>query len=345
MKGYFPKLLVLFLMILVAFAMDLWLGSVSIPFEEVVKTLLGSLPDNETWQVILLDFRLPKALTAVLAGAALGISGLQMQTLFRNPVAGPYILGISAGATLGVALMIMAFQNQAFQFFNPQAIFGSWMLIVAAFLGALGVLLLVLLLSQRVGDIMTLLILGLMLGSVTSAFVSILQYFSPPDMVKSFVIWTFGSLGGVSWTQLRVLGVIVGCGMLITTFLVKPLNILLLGENYARSSGLDVFKTRLWIIISTSLLAGGITAFCGPIAFIGLAVPHLCRMAFGTTDHKILVPLVVLMGIFICLVCDIISQIPGSDNQLPINAVTSLMGAPVVIWIVVSQRKQMKGFF
>ncbi|MDX1629105.1 MAG: iron ABC transporter permease [Fulvivirga sp.] len=321
--------------------LDISLGSVYVPFDEVITILCGG-KSKITWTNIILNFRLPRALTASLVGAGLAVSGLQMQTLFRNPLAGPFVLGISSGASLGVALLLLSGSLIGTAFLVTGL--SNWLVVFAASGGSALVLLLVIAVSLRVRDSMTLLIIGLMFGSLTGAIVSILQYFSTGEEIQLYLFWTFGSLGGLNMDELQVLSIITITGLLMNVALIKPLNGLLLSENYALSMGINIKRSRLLIIISTSLLAGGITAFCGPIAFIGLAVPHLTRLLFDTADHKVLLPAVALTGIIIMLGCDIISQLPGSHHILPINAITSLLGAPVVIWIIL-KRRSMKNTF
>ncbi|GAA0891272.1 iron ABC transporter permease [Fulvivirga kasyanovii] len=332
-RSYTIKLaLLLPLTILVLFIVNISLGSVSIPFDEILNVLTGSAASKNSWTNIVLNFRLPKAITAIAVGAALSISGLLMQTLFRNPLAGPFVLGISSGASLGVALLLLA----GISITGSLVASGltSWLVVSAASLGSALVLLLVVVVSLKVRDSMTLLIIGLMFGSLTGAIVSILQFFSSGEEIQVYLFWTFGSLGGLNWDEITVLWLIAGLGIAIAFIMVKPLNALLLSENYARSMGINIKSSRFWIIISTSLLAGSITAFCGPIAFIGIAIPHLTRLLFNTSNHKILIPAVAMSGIIVMLVCDIISQLPGSEHVLPINAITSLLGAPVVIWVI-----------
>jgi iron complex transport system permease protein len=264
------------LLLILFFMADLLLGSVIIPVKQVLLAFIPSSETNETYRTIVLDFRLPKALTAVLTGAALSLSGLQMQTVFRNPLAGPYVLGISAGASLGVALFVLGFSSSlAFGVFSAT---GALSLAVVAWLGSFLVMLLVLYVSARVNDIMTLLILGILFTSAVTAIVSILQYFSSESMLKAFIIWTMGSLGSVTKSQLAVLAPAIGAGVLLAFFKVKDLNAFLLGEDYARSLGVSIKTSRIIIFMSASLLAGTITAFCGPIGFIGIAVPHICRV-------------------------------------------------------------------
>ena len=301
------------------------------------NSLLGNNIDNDAWQHIIQNYRLPKAFTAVLVGSGLGISGLLMQTLFRNPLAGPFVLGITSGASLGVALVIMG--ASIFGGFFATLLLTKWSLVIAASLGSFLVLLTVLIVSTRVRDTMAILIIGLMFGSITAAVVSVLSYFSSAEQLQQYIFWGFGSLGNLSWEEVLVLFILYGIGILISIASIKSLNTLLLGENYAKSLGLNIKKSRLLIIIATSLLAGTITAFAGPIAFIGLAIPHMTRQIFNTSNHKILLPAVFLSGAIVMLICDSIAQLPTIDYTLPINAITSLIGAPVVIWLLVRKRK------
>ena len=335
----------LLLAVLLLFLADLLLGSVSIPAGEVLSVLLGNGSDNGTWENIITKIRLPRALTAVLAGCALSVSGLQMQTLFRNPLAGPSELGITAGASLGVAVILLTSGSVTTVFVIRQLSWmGSWMIILAAVAGSSLVLLLLLAISARIGDNVVLLILGLMIGSVTVAIVSIWQYFSQPEQIQDFLLWTFGSLSGVTQEHLYVLMTVIGLGLVLSFSTSKALNVMLLGANYARSLGLPVRRARLLIIMSTSILAGSITAFCGPIGFIGIAVPHLTRSLLNTADHRWLIPGTCLLGTGLMLVCDILSQVPGSQTQLPVNAVTALIGAPVVMWILIKRRNLQTSF-
>ena len=319
--------------------MNISLGSVSIPLKSIFASLIGGNIDNESWQYIIQDYRLPKAITAIIVGSGLGISGLLMQTLFRNPLAGPFVLGISSGASLGVALVIMG--ASVFGGFISTLMLSQWSLVIAASLGSFLVLLAVVTVSIRVRDTMAILIIGLMFGSITAAIVSVLAYFSSAEQLQQYIFWGFGSLGNLSWKELGVLLIVYLFGIFLSIYSIKQLNTLLLGENYAKSLGINIKKSRLLIIIATSLLAGTITAFVGPIAFIGLAIPHLTRQIFKTSNHKILMPAVFLYGAIVMLICDSIAQLPMSDYTLPINAITSLVGAPVVIWLLIRQRKMM----
>jgi iron complex transport system permease protein len=325
----------LLLMVVIFLILDIFLGSVNIKASEVIKAIFSNTDSN--FETIILKFRLPKAITALTVGVALSLSGLQMQTVFRNPMAGPYVLGISSGASLGVAFVILGFSSNI----TPDSLngLGNWILVAASWVGAGAVMLLIMVISSRVKDIMTILILGIMLSSGISAIVTIMQYFSNETMLKAYVIWTMGSLGNLTASQLHVLLISVSAGVILSLFSSKMLNALLLGENYASSIGLNVRFARTVIFICTSILAGSVTAFCGPIGFIGIAVPHIVRILFKTSDHKVLIPGTILMGGTIMLVSDIISQLPGSESVLPVNAVTSLIGIPVVIWVILRNRK------
>lgn len=323
--------------LLLCLVANIALGSVSIPIDDIISMLFGGEPQKESWQYIIFDYRIPKAVTAILVGSGLGLSGLLMQTLFRNPLAGPYVLGLSSGASLGVAILIMGASLLGGVF--GSVLLANWSLAIAASAGSFLVLLLVISVANKVRDTMAILIIGLMFGSITAAIVSVLAYFSTAQQLQKFLFWSYGSLGNLSWGELLLFSTVFFVGLLLSIFSIKSLNSLLLGENYAKSLGLQIKKSRLIIILATSLLAGSITAFAGPIAFIGLAVPHLTRQIFNTTNHKILVPAVLLYGAILMLICDSIAQLPSSELTLPINAVTSLVGAPVVIWLLVRKRK------
>ena len=325
-------------LLLLCFSVNISLGSVSIPLKSIFGSLFGTI-DNTTWQVIITDFRLPKAITAILVGSGLGISGLLMQTLFRNPLAGPFVLGISSGASLGVALVILG--SSIFGGLFAAALVSKWSVVIAASLGSFLVLLAVLAVSSKVRDTMAILIIGLMFGSITAAVVSVLSYFSSAEQLQQYIFWGFGSLSNLSWNELLIFFGIYAVGITLSIASIKSLNSLLLGDNYAKSLGLNLKQSRLVIILATSLIAGTITAFAGPIAFIGLAIPHLTRQIFKTSNHKVLLPAVFLFGAIVMLICDSIAQVPNSDYTLPINAITALIGAPVVIWLLVRQRKMM----
>ncbi len=313
------------------------LGSVSIAFNTIIDSFFTNSDNLNNHQYIIQNYRLPKAITAVLVGSGLGISGLLMQTLFRNPLAGPFVLGITSGASLGVALVILG--SSIFGGFLATFLLTKWSLVIAASLGSFLVLLLVLIVSSKVRDTMAILIIGLMFGSITAAIVSVLSYFSSAEQLQQYIFWGFGSLGDLDWNEVTIFAIIYGIGILFSILSIKGLNTLLLGENYAKSLGLNIKQSRLLIIIATSLLAGTITAFAGPIAFIGLAIPHVTRQVFNTSNHKILLPAVFLFGAIIMLICDSIAQLPNTDYMLPINAITSLFGAPIVVWLLVRQRK------
>ncbi|MFY0689468.1 MAG: iron ABC transporter permease [Cyclobacteriaceae bacterium] len=317
--------------------LNISLGSVDIPISAIGSYLFKGTTSNGSWDLIIGNFRLPKSITAMLAGAALGISGLQMQTLFKNPLAGPYVLGISSGAGLGAALAIfLGFQFGSFLELTGLA--RGWLMVVSSGLGAFLVLLVVVLSSSRLKDGVTLLIVGLMFGAASGALVSILQFFSQADNIQAYVIWSFGSLGSLSWTELKLFIPIITIGLIMSIFLSKPLNALLLGESYAGSLGLNIKRSRFLIIVNTSLLAGTVTAFCGPIAFIGIALPHVARMLFSTTNHLLLTPLIILLGATAMLLFDLIAQLPGVEATLPINAVTAILGAPFVIYLILRKR-------
>ncbi|WP_421803347.1 FecCD family ABC transporter permease [Flagellimonas sp.] len=314
-------------------------GSVTIPFADMLSTLFGESPKIASWEYIIWDFRVPKAFTSILVGAGLALSGLLMQTLFRNPLAGPFVLGISSGASLGAAILLMG--TSILAGYTSLSFLGDITLSIAASIGSFLVLLTVMIVAQRVKDTMALLIIGLMFGSITSAIVSVLAYFSSAEDLQRFNFWSFGSVGNLSINQLLLLGSIVTIGVILSIASIKSLNAFLLGENYAQSLGVSLKKSRFTIIIATGLLAGGITAFAGPIAFVGLAVPHLTRQIFDTMEHKVLIPAVMLYGAILMLLCDTLAQLPNSASVLPINAITSLVGAPVVIWLLVRKRKMM----
>ena len=314
------------LLIVVLFALDLAVGSVSIPLREVWASLTGGEVAASTAKIVR-SIRLVKAVVALLAGAALAVSGLQMQTLFRNPLAGPYVLGISSGASFGVALLLLGAPLLGL---GGSSLIASFGMAGAAWVGAAVILTMVAVLSRRIKDIMVILILGMMCSSGIDAVVQILQYLSSEGALKSFVIWTMGSLGDVTTPQLALLAVAVVIGLVLAVAVIKPLNLLLLGEQYARTMGLNIRHTRRMVFLSTTLLAGTVTAFCGPVGFIGLAVPHLARMLFREADHRILIPASALTGSAVLLVCDLISKL----FTLPINTVTALMGIPIVVWVV-----------
>ncbi len=331
--------LLLCMAVLAAFLLNISFGSVAIPVKEVFKSLMGEESSKETWHYIVLNYRLPKAITAVLVGMGLSTSGLLMQTLFRNPLAGPYVLGLSSGSSLGVAFLILG--AGFIPGFLGEFLLSSYGIILASCLGSFLVLMSVLFVSQKLRDTTAILIVGLMFGSFASAFVGVLTYFSTAEQLQKFTFWSLGNLGNLSWLSIVILATSVFTGLVLSIFSIKSLNTLLLGENYARSLGLNFRKMRLIIIFATSILAGSITAFAGPIAFVGLAVPHIAKLVFQTSNHSTLFWATLLFGAFIMLICDTICQLPGTDLTLPINAITSIIGAPVVIWLLVRKRKML----
>lgn len=314
----------------VLFVVDLSVGAVPIPIREVLAALTGSGNDPVTTKIIL-NIRLLKAVVALLAGAALAVSGLQMQTLFRNPLAGPYVLGISSGASLGVAIFLLGAPLLGL---TGHPLISTLGIAGAAWIGSALILMLIAAVSRRIKDIMVILILGMMFSSGVGAVVQILQYLSNEAALKSFVVWTMGSLGDVTIPQLTLLVPAVAVGTGLTFAVLKPLNLLLLGERYARTMGLNVGRTRTLIFLATTLLSGTVTAFCGPIGFVGLAVPHLARMLFASADHRVLMPASMLLGAAMLLVCDLCSK----QLALPVNTLTALMGIPIVVWVVVRNK-------
>ncbi len=330
-------IILLAVIMIILFTVDLVTGPVKIPLKQVFVTLFHLRSVDPVWESVLFDFRVPKAITAVIAGSALAVSGLQMQTIFRNPLAGPDVLGISSGAGLGVALVILGFGR----FFtgSDMLYISGWIQIIAAWIGSAFVLFLVMAVSLRVRDVMTILILGILFGSAVSAFVSILQYFSDQAMLKTYVIWTMGSLGNLTGKQLNILLISISAGFLVTVASIKKMNVLLIGETYAQSMGMNLKLSRIVVFLSTSILTGSITAFCGPIGFVGIAIPHLTRLIFRSTDHKVLVPGCLFLGAIMLLISDLVSQMPPHDTNLPVNAVTSLLGIPIVIWIIIKNQK------
>ena len=315
----------------VLFLLNISLGSVKIPLHQILESLSGQSEQN-IWNDIIWQFRFPKAITCVVAGASLATGGLLMQTLFRNPLAGPDVLGLSAGSSLLVSLMILS--GNAVTLFS-----GPWAISIAASVGSAAVFLLVISISQRLRDNVSLLIIGLMIAAVTQSIVSVLQFVSKAEDLQTFMIWTLGSVGGTSWKEINVMLVIFLVGGLISFASIKSLNALLLGDNYAQSVDINLKRSRFLIVLATSLMTGVVTAFCGPIAFVGLAVPHMIRLIIKTSNHKILIPAVMIGGAILLLLCDMLAQLPGSTQILPLNAVTSVIGAPVVIWMILHSKK------
>ena len=336
-KTYRLSFALLVLLLVIVFFFNLSLGSVDIPVKAVFGSLLRDGSVEESWAYIIYNYRLPKAITALMVGSGLAIGGLLMQTLFRNPLAGPYVLGISSGATLGVAILVLgsSILGGSFLIFAQSNI----LLTISASLGAFLVLFAVMIVSRKVKNTMSILIIGLMFGSITSAVISVLAYFSSAENLQQYLFWSFGSLGNLSWNEIGIFTVVYLIGMLLVIPTIKPLNSLLLGENYAKSLGINFSRTKNLILIATSLLTGVITAFSGPIAFVGLATPHITKLVFKTSNHRILLPAVGLSGAIVMLISDTIAQVPNSEYTLPINAITSLFGAPVVIWLLLRKRK------
>ena len=331
-------LAVLFLL----FVLNISYGAVNIPFFEVLKSLIGHEASKETWQYIVLDYRLPKALTAVLTGVGLSVTGLLMQTFFRNPLAGPYVLGLSSGSSLGVALVILG--SSVLPSFVSSSMLSVYGIVLASCIGSLLVLLLVLVVSQKLRDTNSVLIVGLMFSSFASAIVGVLTYFSTADQLQKFTFWSMGNLGSLDWSSVLILFIAVFIGLVLSFLTLKSLDAMLLGERYAISLGLNFKKFRVLILISTSILAGSITAFVGPIAFVGLAVPHLAKMFCKSSNHHYLFWATIIIGASTMLVCDVLSHVPGTEIILPINAVTSIVGAPIVIWLIINPRKQKSNF-
>jgi len=318
------NMILLVVLTAVLFVIDIVTGSVDIPLSDI---------NDPIYSNIIYNFRLPKALTAILTGAAISVAGLVMQTHFQNPLAGPYVLGVSSGASLGVAIFMLAAP------LLPVVVIQSgWGIVISAILGALMILAIVLFVSYRTTRPTTLLLVGIMFGQIAGSIVTILQNAADPDSLKLFIVWTFGSLSAVTWTFMRAMLPIVVIGLVMVCLMQKQLNALLLGENYARSLGVNIKMVRILIIVAIALLAGATTAFTGPIAFIGIAVPHLVRMAFRTNNHAVTIPGSMLVGASILLVCDICSQLPANGSILPINAISSIIGAPIIIWIILRNR-------
>ena len=322
--------LLLTILVVALFAVDMCVGSVDVSLGDIWTVLTGG-ECNPITEKIIIDIRLMKALMAILAGAALSVSGLQMQTLFRNALAGPYVLGGSSGASLGVALFILGTPLLGL---GGSSLLSSFGVAGAAWIGAAATLAAVAAVSRRIKDIMVILILGMMIGSAVSAIVQVLQYLSHEEALKSFVVWTMGSLGDVTTTQMWLVAPSILAGLAIAVAVIKPLNLLLLGEPYARTMGLNIGRTRMLILLSTTLLAGTATAFCGPIGFIGLAIPHVARIMFRNADHRTLMPAAALIGAISLLLCDIVSKM----LTLPVNTITALLGIPIVVWVVVRNK-------
>ncbi len=333
LTGFWTRGLFLGVIFGVLLIADVAWGSISIPLAEVLSSLFH--PEATTFSEIIWQFRLPKAITCILAGSALATGGLMMQSLFRNPLAGPDVLGLSSGASLAVAIVLLIGQSLGANAF----LIGNWSVATAASFGGSIVLLMVIFISRFIKDNTSLLIIGLMISAATSSLVGILQFLSKAEDLQIFMIWSLGSVGSTHWGEVQVLATITFIGLGIAFLLQKPLNAWLLGENYAANLGINISRSRFWIVVATALLTGGVTAFCGPIAFVGLAVPHLVRLIIPTTNHKILLPFVMVSGASLLLFCDIVSNLAGGAQVLPLNAITSLIGAPLVISMVISSRQ------
>ena len=333
------KFIILLISIVVLVVINLLLGTVRIPVGEVCSILMGAGSDSEIWTNIVISSRLPQVLTAIVAGAGLAVSGLQMQTVFRNPLAGPSVLGISNGSALGVAFVVLLSGKIGGVALSRLGYLGDAAMSIAAIIGALAVMLLIVWISQKVKGNVTLLIIGVMIGYLANAIIGVLKFLSPEEDVKSFVVWGLGSFSRVSGDEM-VLFVVLMCILLPISFLlVKPMNMLLLGERYAANLGLDVQRARMLIIICSGVLVAIVTAYCGPIMFIGLAVPHLARALFRTSDHRVLLPATALCGAALALVCNFIARMPGFEGALPVNSVTALVGAPVIAAVLFGRRK------
>jgi iron complex transport system permease protein len=335
----------LFALLVLLIISSIMIGSVYIPLDQIWLAIWSASGADPTWQSIIWDIRMPRALTAVLAGVSLSVAGLHMQTLFRNPLAGPSVLGITSGASLGVAFLVLGggFATGIYAL-QQLGVTAHWLVFIFAFLGATVVLFIILFVSFRVTDNVVLLIVGIMVGNITLSLVSIWQYFSAPEAIRDFLIWTFGSFDSVSWSMINIFFWVAMSGFILSMILSKILNTMLLGDQYAISMGVHVRRARVSIILVTALLAGVTTAFCGPIGFVGIAVPHLARAIIRDTDHKLMIPFSALIGAIIAVFCDIIAQLPGSQYTLPINAITALIGSPVVIMVILGS-KNLKGAF
>jgi len=323
--------------LLLLFMGSLAYGAVAIPLDQVVDILLGRGSERMAWQNIILQARLPQAITALLAGASLAISGLLLQTLFRNPLAGPSILGISDGANLGVAIVMLSLGG-SLKTLTGWSVSGYLAIILAAFLGACIILVLIIYFSSKVKNNVMLLIIGIMIGYLASSVISILNYYAAADKVHTFVMWGLGNFSGVSVDQLPFFALCALVGLFFAIVLIKPLNALLLGELYAANLGVKIKRTRILILLCTGLLTATTTAFCGPISFIGLAVPHIARLLLGSSNHKMLVPVTMLAGSCIALLCNMMMVIPGTNTILPLNAVTPILGAPVIIYVIINRK-------
>lgn len=316
---------------------NLFVGSVRIPIGAVWDILVGHDIERESWRFIVLESRVPQCVTALLCGASLAVSGLMLQTAFNNPLAGPSILGINSGASLGVALVMLA--GGGIVSTGLFSLSGFFAIILGAFVGAMAIMGLILFFSTLTKSNIMLLIIGIMIGYVTSSLISLLNFFATAEGVHSYLIWGMGNFGGVSLDQLPLFTIVTLVGLLISLLLIKPLNALLLGTRYAENLGINIRRVRNWLLIATGMLTAITTAFCGPVAFIGLAVPHVARLLLGTANHNSLLPVTLLMGGAVALLCNLICVLPGESGIIPLNAVTPVLGAPVIIYVIVNQRK------
>lgn len=332
-------MLFIIILIFIFFLLNIILGSVQIPFKDVWHILWGDYNRNEIWQNIIWKSRVPQALTALVAGAGLSVSGLQMQTVFRNPLAGPSVLGISSGASMGVAFVVLLSGTLGGVALSKVGIMGEIALTISAIIGSLSIMALIVFVSQKVKGNVTLLIIGVMIGYVANAVIGVLKYFSVEEDIRAYVIWGLGSFARVSGNQMTLFVSIMLVLLPVSFLLVKTLNLLLLGDAYARNLGLNIKRARLQVITCSGVLVAIVTAYCGPIIFLGLAVPHLCRTMFRTSDHRILMPASLLMGGAMALVCNLIARMPGFEGALPVNSVTALVGAPVVISVLFNKRR------
>lgn len=332
-------MLLISLLIFVFFLLNILLGSIQIPFKDIWHILWGDYNGNEIWQNIVWKSRIPQALTALVAGAGLSVSGLQMQTVFRNPLAGPSVLGISSGASMGVAFVVLLSGTIGGVALSKVGVMGEIALTISAIIGSLSIMALIIFVSQKVKGNVTLLIIGVMVGYVANAVIGVLKYFSVEEDIRAYVIWGLGSFARVSGNQMTLFVSIMLVLLPLSFLLVKTLNLLLLGDAYARNLGLNIRRARLQVITCSGVLVAIVTAYCGPIIFLGLAVPHLCRSLFRTSDHRILMPASLLMGGAMALLCNLIARMPGFEGALPVNSVTALVGAPVVISVLFNKRR------
>ena len=343
MRNRIASYLLLFLGIVLLFVLNLLLGTVKIPVGEVVATLIGSQEVSEIHRNIIWSSRVPQALTAMVAGAGLAVSGLQMQTVFRNPLAGPSVLGISNGASLGVACVVLMSGSLGGVALSRLGYLGDVAMSIAAIIGSLAVMALILYVSQKVKGNVTLLIIGVMIGYLATAIIGVLKFFSAEEDIKAYVVWGLGSFSRVSGNQMVLFVVLMAILLPLSMLLVKTMNLLLLGDGYARNLGLNIRRARMLVILCSGVLVAIVTAYCGPIMFIGLAVPHLCRAIFRSSDHRILMPGTLLTGAALALLCNLIARMPGFEGALPVNSVTALVGAPVIASVLFRRRKDEVG--